>query len=185
MKRSTIYSKKLTAASRIIFIATPLLAFSPSYSHGESEPTEHAQKIQDEEAVKVIEKLTQYEIDASFLLTQCIENVKDVALKVKLNAIKKECEQDIDTLLALGKKHGVKPMEYSKDFKGYFMNGYTTMRGIFTDKGTLNALDTNLKVVLNAFESALKSTLPEEVRDAIQKMCVVKKKSIKEINALI
>ena len=185
MKKNIIYSKKIIAASRAILMATTLVAFSPSYSHEGNEPTEYAQKIQGKEAIKAIEKLTQYEIDESFLLTQCIENVKDPGIKAKLALIKKDVEKNLNVLTKLGQKYGAEPIEHSKDFKGYFMNGYTAMRGIFTDKGTLNALDTNLNVVLNAFESALKSTLPEEVRNDIQKMCAVKKKTIQDISALI
>ena len=172
---------KTKSLRKIILLAAPLACFGyyPSWALPD-QPAALNQKVQ-EETVKELQKLTQYEIDESFLISQCLDNLKDQALKARLLTIKNECENNIKDLSDLVKQYGGELPEYSKDFKGYFMNGYAAMRGAFTDKGVLKALHTNLKLILKAFESSIKSSLPTETTEILKKICENKRKIIKDI----
>ena len=167
---------------RAAWLAAPFIFFGCYPSYAVNQPIAQNQKAT-QETVELLHKLTQYEIDGSFLISQCIDNVKNQALKDKLLTIKRECEDNIRQLSALVETHGGATPKYSKDFKGYFMNGYAAMRGAFTDEGALKALDTNLNLILKVFESALNSSLPTDVKEAVTKIYKSKKKALQSIES--
>lgn len=178
--------KKLLSLKKIALLVAPLALFGcyHSYAAAPEQPSIQAKKNQ-EETTKVLQKLTQYAIDESFLISQCIDNLSNRALKDKLHLINSKCADNIKELSTLLIKYGGNAPDYSKDFKGYFMSGYAAMRGVFTDQGTLNALHTNLKLILKAFDSALSSSVPTEVKETIKKVYEDNKKAIQTIESHI
>ncbi|MBN8828025.1 MAG: DUF2383 domain-containing protein [Sphingobacteriia bacterium] len=134
-----------------------------------------AQPANNEDVAKHLQTLTQYEIDGSFILSQAIDNVKNKALKEKLTKMKVECERNIKDLAALTHEYGREAPIHSRDFKGFFMQGYAAMRGLVSDKGVMSALHTNSKLILNAFEEALNSDLPDHVKTRLQRIYNTKK----------
>ncbi len=106
-----------------------------------------------------------------------MENVNNQSLKDRLIKIKEECEENIKELSNLIRKYGREAPAHSKDFKGFFMQGYAAMRGALSDKGAMKALHTNSQMILKAFESTLDIPLPEDAQDAIQKIYKKKKKT--------
>lgn len=178
-------TKKFNSIKKIIVLAAPLAFFGCYPSHAVNQQFTQNQKTQ-KETVKILQKLTQYAIDESFLINQCIDNIKNQELKDKLLSIKSACEDNIQKLSTLGIKYGGEAVEYSEDFKGYFMEGYAAMRGAFTDQGALKALHTNLKLILKAFESPLNSSsLPKEVKETIQKAYEDNKEALHYIDSQI
>lgn len=176
-------NNKLISLKKIVFLVAPLALFGCYHSYAATEqPLTQTQKNQ-EETVKVLQKLTHYAIDGSFLISQCIDNLSTQTLKEKLQKIKGECDVNIKELSALLIKYGGNVPDYSKDFRGYFMSGYTAMRGAFTDQGTFNALHTNLKLILKAFESALSSSAPADAKEVIKKAYDRTKKAAQDIEA--
>ena len=173
---------KLKTFRNIALLATPLafLNYYPSQAVGQPFPAQQNQKTPKETA-KVLQNLTQYEIDASFLISQSIANVENQALKDKLFTLKDECEKAITALSVLVKNYGGKVPDYNKDFKGYFMEGYAAMRGAFTDQGALEALHTNLTLILKAFKSALDSSLPADAQEVVKKIYDSKVKALETV----
>ncbi|MCP5369380.1 MAG: DUF2383 domain-containing protein [Rickettsiaceae bacterium] len=123
-----------------------------------------------EDTAKTLQELCQYEIDGSFIISQAIDNINNNEIKTDLTRIKQEYENNIKQLASMIKECGGEVPSYSKDFKGFFMQGYTSLRGLTGDQGILNALDTNIKMVIKAFEKVLNSDLPENVRSQLQKI---------------
>jgi uncharacterized protein (TIGR02284 family) len=78
--------------------------------------------------------------------------------------VREECEHNIEELANLIRQYGREAPEHSRDFKGFFMQGYVGMRGLISDKGVMSALQTNLRLITNAYEKALESNLPGEVK---------------------
>jgi len=177
--------KKYNAFKKIIMLAAPFAVFGcyPSYATPKQTYTQNQNFTKD--TVKVLQKLTQNEIDGSFLVSQCIENINNTTLQSRLQAIRNECENNINDLSRLLQKYGGEVPEYSKDFKGYFMNGYAAMRGAFTDQGALKALHTNLKLIFKTFESSLNSPLPQEAKESVKKIYDAKKKALQDLEVLI
>lgn len=125
---------KRLSIKKIVLLAAPIMFFGCYHSFAAPEqPLIQSQKVQ-EEMVKTLQKLTQYEIDGSFLINQCLDNLTNQALKDKLQPISSDYENNIKELSSLLIKYGGNIPDYSKDFRGYFMSGYAAMRG-FTDQG--------------------------------------------------
>jgi uncharacterized protein (TIGR02284 family) len=182
-----MFKNKRIILQRVALIVVPMVFFGcyQNTLSAQSYTQDQSQK-KPSEVVKKLQELTQYEIDGSFLLSQCIDNLKSQDLKTKLLPMKNDCETMISDLAAFVTKYGGTVPEYSKDFKGYFMNGYTAVRGAITDKGTLNALHTNLDFILKAFKKAAnKNEFPSDVNDALKKMIEKKERSLQDLQAEI
>ncbi len=123
------------------------------------------------DTAEALKQLTHYEIDKSFILDHAIRNLEHTETKVRLSAFKAESENIIRELCDLIEELGEKPPSHEKDFKGYFMQGYAVMRGLASDHGTLQALDTNQKLVLDAYKKTLQQkSIEEAIRSNIQKL---------------
>jgi uncharacterized protein (TIGR02284 family) len=170
---------------RISYLALSFafLACYPGPSLAGQSSTQEQKNV--EETAKTLQSLIQYEIDGSFLVAQCMENVNNQALKDKLIKIKEECEENIKDLSDLVRKYGREVPTHSRDFKGFFMQGYAAMRGALTDQGAMKALHTNSQMILKAFESALNTSLPADVKDVIRKVYDKKKKTHQYIESQI
>jgi uncharacterized protein (TIGR02284 family) len=178
--------RKINLLKKYVLWVAPLAFFGchPSHVYAGNVASVQAQKTT-EETAKILQELAQYEIDGFFLVNQCIDNVKNQAIKDKLSTIKGECEGHINDLSVLIKKYGKEAPEYTKDFKGYFMEGYAAMRGAFTDQGALKALHTNLKLILKSFEKNLSLSFPADVKETVMRIYENKKKSIQYLESQI
>jgi hypothetical protein len=65
------------------------------------------------------------------------------------------------------------------------MQGYAAMRGALTDRGAMKALHANSQAILKAFESALNSSLPTDIKEEVQKIYDKKKETHKFIESQI
>lgn len=142
-----------------------------------------AQYIENQYTVKSLQVLIQYEIDNLFLIKQCFYNLKNKDLRDFISNMKGDCRQNIKELSFLLRQYKEEVLTDEKDFKGFFMEGYAAMRGGFTDQGALTALHTNQQFILRAFETALESTLPEDVKSTLKIIIERKKANIKYLES--
>lgn len=124
-----------------------------------------------ENTAKALQEITQAEIDASFLIRQAMDNVNNSVLREKLRQYEQQCEEHIKTLSILVQANGREAPSHSRDFKGFFMQGYAAMRGLVSDQGVMAALHTNLQRILKVYESHLNSIhFPEDVKSKVRKI---------------
>ncbi len=136
--------------------------------HAGTKKGEQAKIVQSvEDTAKILQTLTQHEIDASYLLGQAIENVENQTIKGALIEARNDCEKNINALSELIRQYGKTAPTHTKDFKGYFMQGYLAMRGWASDQGLMRALHSNLKMLIGAYGEALKKELPGNVREKV------------------
>jgi uncharacterized protein (TIGR02284 family) len=156
-----------TKLSLIMMIGSALWCTTSVYAEKAKEVEQVKVAQNAEDTAKTLQSLAHYEIDASFLLGQAIENVKDEALKNSLIEIRAKCEKNIKILSNLTQQYGREAPAHSKDFKGYFMQGYLAMRGLASDHGVMSALHWNLQSLARAYEEALKTILPDDAREKV------------------
>jgi uncharacterized protein (TIGR02284 family) len=154
----------------------------PSFSNNHLAQHQGPHTKNTEEIAKKLQTLTQYEIDGSFLIEQAIASISNPVLKERLLAIKEECEVNIKELSDLIRQYGREAPAHSRDFKGFFMQGYVGMRGLISDQGAMRALYTNLQMMLKAFEESLKSNLPADVKQKLSKIYEKGKKHLEYIS---
>jgi uncharacterized protein (TIGR02284 family) len=121
-----------------------------------------------EDVAATLQSLAQYEIDGSFIISQAMASISNTNIGEHLSEIREECERNIEELANLICEYGREAPDHSRDFKGFFMQGYTGMRGLLSDKGAMRALQTNLGLVAKAYEKALGSDLPSDVKEKLQ-----------------
>jgi uncharacterized protein (TIGR02284 family) len=172
---------KLLNISVLFFIFCNFTNYSISYSKDNM----IINKNNKEEDIKLLQNLTQYEIDHSFLISQCIDNIRNQALKDKLLKMHEECKSNIQELSSLITKYGGEKLDYTKDFKGFFMQGYAAMRGLTSDQGAMSALHTNSKIILKSYESALNYALPTDIKQTVRKIYESKKSWLEYIESKI
>ena len=126
---------------------------------------------QNKELVKILEDVAQYVIDGTFIIAQGIACLRDSSLRDGLTKIKDKYEEGVEKLSDLIVNYGGKAPEHTRDFKGFFMQGYTGMRGLISDQGVMKALATNTKMFVTAFETALKNVnISDEIQTVLQDM---------------
>jgi hypothetical protein len=133
-------------------------------------PTEaiiRAPQLSQKETAKELERLTQYVIDSSFLFSQAHDSLNDQTIREQILSFQQDAEKEITSLSGLIGVYKGKVPTYGRDFKGFFMTGYSAIRGVTSDEGVLRALDTNLQRIIDAFDKSLEKTLPNDVRSAV------------------
>lgn len=90
-------------------------------------------------------------------------------------------KKNIKTLSELIHQYGKEAPMHTKDFKGYFMQGYLAMRGWTSDQGLMRALHSNLQILIGAYEDALKRELPTDVREKVSQIHEIVKDHLKYV----
>lgn len=134
-----------------------------------------------ENTAKLLQELAQAEIDASFLISQAMDNVNNSVLREKLLKYKQQYEEHIKDLSKLVRDSGREAPSYSKDFKGFFMQGYAAMRGLVSDQGVMAALHTNLQRILKVYEPHLTSIVDDNIKSKIKQIYEEDKKIVEYV----
>lgn len=165
--------KPLIASFTILSLLIPAIALSnpqkdanliASLSKNKEKSTMNNQDV-----VEHLKSLVHYEIDHSFLLEQAVHNLTDSDVVKKIGSYRDEVEDNIKKFSSAIEKLGGEAPDHSRDFKGFFMQGYAALRGIASDHGVLQALDSNERLILDAYEKVLRLDLPQEAKEVVQK----------------
>lgn len=117
--------------------------------------SDHAEVRLSGNALDQVHSLGSYEIDTYHALTQAVEKVQDPALRKKLGDHSKKFENSALELANFERQNGKVPPEFRKDFKGYLMNNYVSLRTVTEgDVGVLKALETSNNFAADAFKKA-------------------------------
>lgn len=121
------------------------------------------------ETLDTLISMAQLDIDDAHAYEQAISNLEDSILKEKFEVFKSDHERHIREISNLIKELGGKPPEYSRDFKGYLISGYTAIRSMMGTKGALEAMQTNEKMTVKRYEDALEKNLTPNARELLAK----------------
>lgn len=111
------------------------------------------------ESLDTLMSISQLDIDDAHAYELAISNLEDEDVKVKFRRFKADHERHIVEVNALIKEFGGTAPEYSRDFKGFLISGYTALRSMMGTKGALEAMHTNEKMTVHMYEEALKKDL--------------------------
>jgi uncharacterized protein (TIGR02284 family) len=179
MKRITELSslRPSLKIARIVFLADLLLIAAVVNAEGaqaenvltaaadnKAKPEKKESRMDANEVAKTLGSLCQYTIDESFLLSQTIEKIDNKGIGQKFVSFKDEAEGFIKELSDHIRKLGKEPPNYSRDFKGFLMQGWEAIRGLASDEGVLQALQTNIQRIIKAYEEALRLDLPGDAK---------------------
>ncbi len=121
------------------------------------------------EVVKKVNSLIQLDIDAVHAYQQAIEHIDVTDVKNQLVQFKHDHENHVQNLSEVVRKLGGQPPEFSRDFKGFVIQGFTALRSVTGTEGALKAMKSNEELTNSSYDDALSWDVTTEVRNVIQK----------------
>ena len=110
--------------------------------------------MDNKELIQKLSDLVQLDIDAVHAYDQAIKNIEMPAIRTQLTRYRDDHHVHITQLspeiLALGGT----PPEYSPDFKGFLITGFTALRSATGTEGALKAMQTNEKLTNKNYREA-------------------------------
>lgn len=120
-------------------------------------------------AIRKVNTLIQLDIDAVHAYQQAIQNIDEEDIRTKLTEYKEDHERHIRELSSHVRLNGGEPPDYSPDFKGFLIKGFTALRSATGTAGALKAMETNEKLTNKKYAEASEWDVPLEARTIIQR----------------
>jgi uncharacterized protein (TIGR02284 family) len=124
--------------------------------------------MEEKKILSRLKNLCQLDMDAIHAYEQAIESIEHQPIKEQIISFKEDHERHVDNLSSLMRNHGGTPPEFSRDFKGFFMEGFTKVRSATGTEGALKAMRGNEKLTNRKYEKALEDDLPADVLKVIR-----------------
>lgn len=123
--------------------------------------------MDDKDIAGKLSSLVQLDIDAVHAYKEAIEKCEDSQVREHLTLYRQDHERHITDLSIEIRRLGGTPPEFSLDFKGYLIKGFTSLRSATGTEGALNAMHTNEKLTNKEYEAARNWDLPPELKQII------------------
>lgn len=120
------------------------------------------------ETTKNLNSLIQLDIDAIHGYEQAMKNINEMHIRDQLAEFRNDHHRHFRELSAVVQGSGGTPPEYSPDFKGFFIQGFTALRSLTGTEGSLKAMETNEKLTNKTYEEASSWDLPLDVISLIR-----------------
>jgi uncharacterized protein (TIGR02284 family) len=121
------------------------------------------------EMAKKLSDLAQVDIDAVHAYDQAIQNIEVPAIRDQMTAFRDDHKRHIEQLASEIRTLGGTPPEYSPDFKGYLISGFTSLRSITGTEGALKAMQSNEKTTNKHYDEAVTWSLTPSAKAVVDK----------------
>ncbi len=105
--------------------------------------------------IDALSDLAQLDIDAVYAYEEALKNIDDSEIFKNIDSFRLDHLRHIDDLSALIVKQGGTPPKKTKDFKGYIIKGFTSLRSMTGTFGALKAMKENEKTTNKTYKKAL------------------------------
>jgi uncharacterized protein (TIGR02284 family) len=128
------------------------------------------ERMEKSEIVRLLESLAHVDIDAWHAYGQAMEKIEDaLEIRRKLEEFRGDHHRHVTELSGKIVALGGNPPEFSKDFKGHLIEGFTALRSITGTQGALAAMRSNEQLTNRKYAKALEEIgLPSDVRDVLE-----------------
>jgi uncharacterized protein (TIGR02284 family) len=116
--------------------------------------------MEQQEIIKNLNSLIQLDIDAIHAYEQAMKNVAEMHIRDQLAEFRNDHHMHFRELSSVVQSMGGTPPEFSPDFKGFFIQGFTALRSATGTEGALKAMETNEKLTNKNYEEASSWDLP-------------------------
>jgi uncharacterized protein (TIGR02284 family) len=121
------------------------------------------------EMAKNLSSLVQLDIDAFHAYEQAIKNIEAPTIREQLIKFRDDHKRHVDDLSTEIRALGETPPEFSPDFKGYLISGFTSLRSITGTEGALKAMQTNEKLTNKNYDEAMTWPLTSSAKAIVEK----------------
>ena len=137
---------------------------------------------------EIIGKLTdlvKLDIDAVHAYGQVIKNVDIHDVREQIVKFQGDHERHITDLSDAIRSLGGQPPEFSKDFKGYLLEGFTSLRSMTGTEGSLKALKSAEEMTNKKYGNARSWDMPANVMSIIQRNYEDEQRHLSYVNQCI
>lgn len=113
--------------------------------------------------------LAQLDIDAVHAYSQAIDRIDVQDIKDQLSRFRQDHERHVRDLSPVINRLGGMAPEFKPDFKGFLIQGMTTLRSVTGTEGALKAMKMNEQLTNKTYDTALGWELPADVRSIVEK----------------
>lgn len=121
-----------------------------------------------EKVIKNLCDLTQLDIDAVHAYEQALKEIKKNEIFINIKKFQEDHARHINELSAVIVSLNGEPPKRTQDFKGYLIEGFTSLRSITGTEGALKAMQTNEKLTNATYEKALKKLQEDDAMENIK-----------------
>jgi len=127
--------------------------------------------MNNEKIISVLSELAQLDIDAVSAYEQALKHIKETEIYNNLEKFKNDHTRHINDLNMLIRKYNGVPPEKTLDFKGYLIEGFTSLRSITGIRGALSAMQANEITTNKKYKQAIEENpgMPQDVAYLLQK----------------
>jgi uncharacterized protein (TIGR02284 family) len=120
--------------------------------------------MEQSDILEMIGSLAQLDVDAYHAYGQAIEKVDISSVRQELTQYQQDHLRHYQELSRYIESMGGEAPEFSKDFKGYMISGFTSLRSVTGTKGALEAMQSNEKMTNKEYdEASSRSDLPSDL----------------------
>lgn len=124
--------------------------------------------MDDREIAKRLSDLCQLDIDAVHAYGKAIEHIDIPEVRDQIIKFQNDHERHITDLSGIIRRLGHEPPEFSKDFKGFLLEGFTALRGVTGSEGALKALKSGEEMTNKKYSEARSWEMPLDIVSVIQ-----------------
>jgi len=121
-----------------------------------------------EDFTPTLKALAQMDIDAISSYDQAIEAIKDRGIARRLQEFKEDHVRHVEELSAVIRTYGETPPDFSRDVKGFLMEGLTKVVSKLGTTPALKAMRLNEKLTNRKYREALEKKMPDDLRRLIE-----------------
>ena len=125
--------------------------------------------VDNKDVIKTLQTLAQLDVDAYHAYAQAIEKISQPTIRERILSFQGDHERHVTELNTLISGLGGEPEKFARDFKGYLIEGFTSLRSITGTQGALAAMQTNEKMTNRRYQQACDLDLPATVMEAVRK----------------
>ena len=111
-----------------------------------------------------LNSLIKLDVDAMHAYLQAIQHIDFTPIRETLGQFLEDHERHAVKLAELLKEMGEESTEFSRDFKGFFIEGFTSLMSVTGMRMALEAMKMNEKLTNRKYREALDGDLPPNVR---------------------
>jgi len=137
------------------------------------------------DVIKNLNALIQLDIDACFAYGQAIDGVEEDQIRNELRKFKSDHERHVNVLSVYVREMGGTPPDFTRDFKGFLIEGMTAIRKLTGTKGSLNAMEMNEGITNRMYEKHAGYDYPENIREEVRNFLGDERKHIEYIRQML
>jgi uncharacterized protein (TIGR02284 family) len=125
--------------------------------------------MNDKKLIIALSELLQTTVDAIFSYQQAVPKVDDDIMRDRLEAFRKSHEEHVRELTQAIARMGGQPPDFSKDFKGYVIEGVAALRSLSGTRGALKALQSAEEMTNRSYSDAVSWEVPDDAHTLLRR----------------